>query len=278
MIESNRRAYKKWLTAGQQSLLQFPLYEEDQSVPDSPERIAIISEKATALLATIAGSERAASWNALRESMKGVAAEERLRAIRPLRELGMVTGREYAALVEMAMRDRYLDRTIGDRECRRELKACRGQDINERIRTACLREVDEHDLANLRLTDRNKYREHVDWRFAELPYEWEVERGDRAAARERDPDLLRRNEEDAETIRRYALNLMPLTESAAFEKRLLTDAQFFERLASTLSVWMTGRPVLPALRRRLDKRRGLKWYDRFRAVEWLKQRWADRRT
>src|SRR4051812_30594754 len=33
-IETDRGAYKKWITAGRQSLLQFPLYEEDQSVAD----------------------------------------------------------------------------------------------------------------------------------------------------------------------------------------------------------------------------------------------------
>src|SRR5205823_5244831 len=96
----------------------------------------------------------------------------------------------------------------------------------DRIRASCLREVGEHDLANMLLADPAAYSAHMDRRFAELPYDWDVERGDRDARRENDRDILRRQEDDHETIVRYAMGLMPKEERGAFEERLVADKEF----------------------------------------------------
>ena len=217
MMEADRDEYEKWIGAGQGSLLGHSPQEEDQTAVESPARIAMISECAVALVATVAGSERAAASKAFRESMKGLGAECRVRAIRALRDLGMLTSREYAALIEVAMGDRYWAHMSADRESRREHKAGMRAFVAEskgparspssapkpespsrrdRIRASCLRQVGEHDLANMLLADPAAYRAHMDRRFAQLPYEWDVERGDRDAQRENDRDILRRQEDD----------------------------------------------------------------------------------
>ena len=173
-----------------------PLDEDYRRRKDKPARVAVVGERVLALSASSAGPEREAAWAALMSAMKGVSIEARVRAVSRLKEVGALSRAEHAALVHHLSTERYVKLAQHDREYRRRFRTeglgpertpsplTRPERTQEsqlvprsrRIHVACLRQLGEHDLANLLLANSDAYDALVAEGDASMPDAADTER------------------------------------------------------------------------------------------------------
>jgi hypothetical protein len=268
LIVDDPEVFRAVLDSAADSLLdKKPLRHSRPKQADDPVRIASMTERLLALSASAEGPEREATWASLKDAMKGLSPEAQLRAASRLKEIGALSPAEHAAVVEHVSVSLMASLTMYDREMRRRSRSngLGGGEVPSpfprrerddryslpprswRIQVAILRQLGEHELANLYLSNGGAYRELIRQGTASMPIEQPRAPGDARPVEEP-------SEEDLDLAADYWGGLLADAESQAFEERFRDDDAFFDRISPVMTSFDSGHPA-PSLTKRVALRR-----------------------